>query len=97
MFLNMATRPDFSFAILKLSQFCNDLTIRHINSLLRILKYLRKITDLGLVYTNLVANNSTDVRHFTDTAFADNKEDRRFTYGYVITNSGAAYVWYLRK
>ena len=97
MFLNMATRPDLSFAISKLSQFCNDPTTRHMNSLLRVLKYLRKTTDLGLVYTNSAANNSTDVRHFTDAAFADNKEDRRSTHGYVMTNSGAACVWYSRK
>ena len=93
MFLNMATRFDLSFAVSKLSQFCQDPTIRHMNALTRVLKYLRATSNLGLIFSAA----ATKIEHFTDAAFADNKDDRRSTHGYIMKNSGAACVWYSRK
>ena len=92
-FLNQATRPDLSFAISKLFQFCNKPIRRHYNTLTRVLKYLHKTKNLGLVYRTA----GSRVRHYTDAAFADNKKDRRSTHGYVGVNVGAACVWYSRK
>ena len=93
MFLNIATRPDLSFAISKLSQFCTDPTVRHFNTLRRVLKYLRNTPNLGLFFNR----DGCQPKYFTDAAYADDKNDRRSTYGYVMINSDAACVWYSRK
>ena len=93
MFLQVASRPDLAFAISKLSQFCNDPTIRHRNTLFRVLKYLKFTPNLGLCFQR----NGGQPKYFADAAFADNRDDRRSSYGFVMTNAGGACVWYSRK
>ena len=65
-YLIICTRPDLTFAISKLSQFCTDPTIHHINTLNRVLKYIRDITyfelryqaiDDSIKYSNIVYDN----------------------------------------
>ena len=93
MFLTVATRPDLAFAISKLSQFCIDPTVRHFNALTRVLKYLKSAPNLGLFFRA----SGSGPKHFTDAAYADDKIDRRSTYGYLMTNADAACIWYSRK
>ena len=93
MYLNQATRPDLSFAISKLSQFCTDPTVRHWNVLLRVLRYLKNAPNLGLFFRK----DGDGPIHFADAAFADERSDRKSTYGYCMINAGAACVWYSRK
>ena len=93
MFLQVATRPDLAFAISKLSQFCNDPVVRHRNALFRVLKYLKNAPNLALLFVR----NGGQPKYFADAAFADNKNDRRSSYGFVMTNAGASCVWYSRK
>ena len=50
MFLMTATRPDLVFVIGKLSQHCCDPTVRYMNAVNRVLKYVRGTTYLGLRY-----------------------------------------------
>ena len=93
MFLQVATRPDLAFAISKLSQFCNDPVVRHRNALFRVLKYLKNAPNLAICFRR----DGGQPKYFADAAFADNKEDRRSSYGFIMTNAGAACVWYSRK
>ena len=93
MFLVNATRSDLSFVISKLSQFCTDPTVRHWNGLIRVLRYLRFTISLGICFTA----DEEGPKNFADAAYADNKEDRRSTCGYVMILAGAACVWYSRK
>ena len=92
MFLMTATRPDLAFVIGKLSQHCCDPTIRHMNAVNRVLRYVRGTTYLGLRYQRTGIPTA-----FSDAAYTDDTEDRRSTYGYSLLCAQAACIWYSRK
>lgn len=92
MYLMIGTRPDLAFAIGKLSQFCIDSTIRHMNALNRVLEYVRGTTYLGLRY-----QSSGEPIGYSDSAYGDDQEDRKSTYGFAFLCGQAACIWYSRK
>lgn len=92
MYLMTATRPDLAFAIGKLSQFSCDPTVRHMNALTRVFRYLK-----GTVYLGLRFQNTSKPHGFADAAYADDKSDRISTYGFAFLCAGAACIWYSRK
>ena len=92
MYLMTCTRPDLAFAVSKLSQFCTDPTVRHMNALNRVLRYLRGTTHYGLRY-----QATGDPVGYADSAYGDNKEDRKSTYGFSLLCGQAACIWYSHK
>ena len=92
MFLMTGTRIDLAFVIGKLSQFCCDPTVRHMNAVNRVLKNIRGTTSLGLRY-----QGTGTPKGFADSAYGDDQEDRKSTYGFALLCGQAACVWYSRK
>ena len=50
MYAIIAIRSDIAFVIKKLNQFCQNSAIRHRNALNRVFRYLKKTTDLILLF-----------------------------------------------
>lgn len=92
MYLMTGTRPDLAFAVSKLSQFCCDPTVRHMNALNRVLRYIAGTVNYGLHY-----RREGTVVCYSDSAYADDKNDRKSTYGHTLLHSNAACIWYSKK
>lgn len=92
MYLMTGTRPDLAFAIGKLSQYCHAPTVRHANAVNRVLRYVAGTTDLGLCYRRDGAPVA-----YSDSAYGDDKLDRKSTYGHVLMSGQAACIWSSKK
>ena len=73
------TRPNLAFVIRKLSQFCCDSTIRYMNTLNRVLKYIRDTTFYGLRY-----QNTNSLKGFANAVYADDRDDRKTIYEFAL-------------
>jgi hypothetical protein len=83
------TRPDVAFAVNQLSRHVNDPRRVHWNAAMRVLRYLRGTTDLGLKYTR-ENPSKVPVIGFSDSDWGGDTDSRRSTTGYVFLMSGAA-------
>ena len=92
-YLMIGTRPDLTFAIGKLSQFCHNPTVRHINAVNRVLRYVAGTAEYGLHFQR--RDGSTIV--YSDAAYGDDKTDRKSTYGHVVLRGGGACIWTSKK
>ena len=88
MFLNQVIRPDFSFIILKLFQFCNKFIQYYYNVLIKVLKYFHKIKNFGLIYC--IAGSQ--IYYYINIVFANNKKNCYFIYKYININTKAIYI-----
>ena len=75
MYVMIVTRSDIIFVIKKLNQFCQNSAIRYRNALNRIFCYLKKTTDLILLF-----NETIDSISYVDAVYENNLIDRKFTY-----------------
>ena len=74
----IVTHPDISFAVSVVSQFVNSPCIDHLNTVTRILKYIKSSPGKGLLYGH---NDHTGVVCYTDADWARYLSDRRSTSG----------------
>ena len=75
----ICTRFDLTFAISKLSQFYTNLTIRYMNALNRVLKYIRDITYFRLRYQAI-----GDSIEYLDIVYDNDKQDRKSIYRFAL-------------
>ena len=87
MYLIICTRPDLAFAVSKLSQFYTDPTIRHMNTLNRVLKYIRNTTYFELRY-----QATGDPIGYSNTVYDNDKQDRKSTYEFALLYEQAVYI-----
>ena len=80
-------RSDLFFAIDKLSQFYCDFTIRYINIVNRVLRYIR-----DTIHLNLRFQDTEDSYKFVDIVYADHKTDRKTIYRFVFLCDNVAYI-----
>lgn len=92
MYLMTGTRPDLAFAVSKLSQFCHDPTVRHANALNRVLRYVSGTVNHGLCFRS---EGSPVI--YSDSAYGDDKNDRKSTYGHALLYGQAACTWTSKK
>ena len=52
MFAMTSTRPDIAFAVGKLSRYTSNPSKSHWHAIRRVLKYLKKTQDCGLLYSD---------------------------------------------
>lgn len=81
----IGTRPDIAYAVGKLSQYCQDSSVRHKNALDRILRYLKETIDLGLTY-----DDSAHSICYADASYGDDLTDRKSTYENTLLIEHAA-------
>ncbi|RDX89707.1 Lon protease-like, mitochondrial, partial [Mucuna pruriens] len=79
------TRPDISFIVRVVSQFMQAPHIDHWDAVVRILKYIKKVSGQGLLYEDKV---DTLVTGYCDVDWARSLIDRHSTIGYYISISG---------
>ena len=65
------TRPDLAYAQSKLSKFMQNPGPKHVKALKRALRYLKKTTDLGLVYDFSKKPPRSGIYGYYDASYAD--------------------------
>ncbi|GAA0141429.1 transmembrane signal receptor [Lithospermum erythrorhizon] len=90
-----ATRPDLVFAVSLLSRYMARPTEMHLQIAKRILRYLRGTTELGIYYQR--GEENKELRCYTDSDYAGDKDDRKSTSGYVFLLSSGAVAWCSKK
>ena len=79
------TRPDLSFVAGVVSQFMQDSHIDRWNTVICILRYLKKTPGYGLLYKD---NENTQICRYCDADWAGCPIDRRSTTGYCVSFLG---------
>ena len=77
MYAIIEIRSDLAFVVEKLSQYCQNFSIRHRTTLNRMLRYLKKIVDLQFIYDETIDSNLTC---YADAAYGDDAIDRKSIY-----------------
>ena len=89
LYMMHATRPDFSFAVIRLLQFASKLLTDHWLALKRILRYLKGTLEAKLILGDV---NDEALIGFFDSAYAD-ATNRRSTCGYLFHYYGSPISW----
>ena len=87
MYLITNTRSNLIFVVSKLSQFCSDLTIRHINKLNRVLRYVAETTNHDLHF-----KRDEDSVIYSNSIYDDNRNNRKSIYGHVLLYEHEVYI-----
>jgi hypothetical protein len=88
------TRPDIAFAVSVVSQFMHDPRTRHMDAVIRIIRYLKGCPGRGLLYSS---NGNLQVECYTDADWAGALDDRRSTSGYCAFVGGNLVTWRSKK
>ena len=90
----VATRPDISTAVGKLSQFMRNPGADHWSGVKRILRYLKGTIDHGLTFT---ASDEFILHGFSDADWAGCTESRKSTSGYAFFIGNCIVSWASKK
>ncbi|GJW44243.1 hypothetical protein Tco_0073042 [Tanacetum coccineum] len=92
MYLMVCTRPDIAYALSVVSRYLANPSKNHWEAMKWILKYLRGIANVGLVYgTN--CGNHVDVTGFVDSNYAKDPDKGRSITGYTLLVQGCVVSW----
>nr|XP_019706570.1 uncharacterized protein LOC109505944 [Elaeis guineensis] len=87
-------RPDIAYAISVISQYMHDLRESHMERAFRVLRYLKRCPDRGLLFSQ---HNTFQVEGFTDADWAGSLDDRRSTFAYCTYVGGNLVTWRSKK
>jgi hypothetical protein len=90
LYIMLGTRPDISFAVIKLAQFAANPSKDHMSKALYVLRYLNSTRNYRLVFDG---DSDKGVIAFTDSDWASDKIKRRSQTGYFFTIAGAIFSW----
>lgn len=93
MYAMTSTRPDIAFAVGKLSRYTHNPSDIHWNAVNRVLRYLKKTIDYGIVYSGY----PSVLEGYTDASWIAENEDHLSTSGWVFTLGGGAVSWGSKK
>ena len=94
MYAAIATRPDISHAVQKLSQYTSNFLPEHVTAVKRVLRYLNGTRSLGITYG---LNSDSVFYGFTDSDWGQDTNDRKSISGYVFLLAGGAISWSSKK
>lgn len=82
MWLAKGSRPDVAYAVGQLNQHCNSPTVRHWNSVLRVLRFLKGTADYSIQYgvTGPESLKSLKLQGYCDADYAGDIVDLQGTY-----------------
>src|ERR1700678_430574 len=86
----LGTRPDISYAVIKMAQFSANPSPKHTNAARYILRYLKTTRTKRLVYDG---DSNKGLIAFTDSDWASDKISRRSQTGFFFIIAGAAFAW----
>ena len=89
MYAMLCTRLDIVLALSVTSMYQADPGLEHQKTVKYILKYLRRIKDLLLVY----GDSSLKVEGYTDSSFQSDIDDSKLNSVYMYTLNGGAVCW----
>jgi hypothetical protein len=93
MYLIMATRPDISFSVGQVSQFCEDPEPSHWEDVKRNLSYLQDTSSHGIRF----GPGTDGLKGFTDSDYAGDVVSRRSTTGFIFLPHGGPVGWSSRR
>jgi hypothetical protein len=93
LYVQIATRPDISFAVSRLAQYATNPSPKHLRLGKNVLSYLLGTMDMRIRYEG----NGEGLFGYTDSSFADHTDDRHSTSGYVFLLADGAISWSSRK
>ncbi|CAL3969519.1 unnamed protein product [Diplocarpon coronariae] len=79
LFLTLATRPDISYAVIKLARFASNPSENHIIAVKNLLRYLKGTKSLGLIYKN---SPNKYITGYCDADYAGDIGSAKSTTGY---------------
>ncbi|KAL6319103.1 hypothetical protein AAG906_001576 [Vitis piasezkii] len=88
------TRPDIGYAVSVVSQFMHCPSEDHMDSVMRILRYLKSSLGKGLMFSK---NGHLNVVGYTDAHWVGNITDRKSTSGYFTFVGGNLVTWRSKK
>src|SRR6266702_596646 len=94
MYIAVATRPDISYAVGRLSSFCNSFRLEHWSAAIRVLRYLKSTRTMCL---NLGGTNQLRLLGYSDSDYANCMETSRSVGGYCFTLGSGMISWSSRK
>ena len=90
MYASLGTRPDISYAVTRLSRYSNNPSKEHLHYVKHVLKYLVGTKNLRLKYDG---SSHAGLIGFSDSDWAENKDDRHSTSGHVFLMANCAISW----
>lgn len=90
MWLQVATRPDLSYAVNVLSRFANNPGCKHWEAMKHVLAYLKGTLDYGITYSR---NSTLQPFGYVDADHAGNIDNSRSTEGHIFFMAGGAVSW----
>jgi hypothetical protein len=102
MYAAQCTRPDISFAVSALSQYCSRPNQEHYTAAKRVFRYLRGTTHHGITYHGKdTANKASSIQPmlygYCDSDYANDRVDRRSYTGYAFYLGHSVVSWQSRK
>ena len=88
------TRPDISYAVSLLSQFMHEPRKVHWTGVFHVLSYVKGVPGKGLVYRK---NGHTRIMTYSDSGYAEDREDRKSTSGFCTYVRGKLVTWRSKK
>ena len=89
MYAMLCTRPDVSYVLSVTSRYQSDPGMGHWVAVKNILKYLRRIKDVCLIY----GDEDLIVEGYSDVSFQYDRDDSKSQSGYMFTLNGGAVSW----
>ena len=90
--LAVFTRSDIVFAVFKLSKYNSNPTITHFKAGLHVLHYLKATRNYCIVYKRSTNVSILDVIDYSDSDFANDKNDRKSYTSYIFLINGGAII-----
>ena len=94
MYLSVATRPDISYAVGRLSSFLDCYRLEHWDAAVRVLRYLKGTSTYGLT---LGGRNPLNLIGYSDSDYANCVDTSRSIGGYCFTLGSGVISWSSRK
>ena len=90
LYVSVGTRPDVSSALRAVSRFVSSPTVVHLQSAMKILKYLAGTAEKGLKFS---PSGNSRIISFSDADYANDLDSRRSVSGGISILAGAAISW----
>jgi hypothetical protein len=98
MYTYIGTRPDIGFNLIKTAGFCENPGNHHWVAVKRILRYLKGTINHALQYTGkLKPNEKVNITVYSDSDWAEDKDDRKSISGFVVKLAGGPISWQSKK
>ena len=96
LYLLIGTKPDITYAVSNVANFCANPSKQHWTAVKRILRYLKGTTGLGLL-SLYSKDGSKDCVSYSDADWAGDIDDQKLTSGYLFQICVAAVSWRSKK